>query len=156
MQSHTGCICLTFPHCAFSNVSLNCLPVRMHIHTGCICLTLIHCVFLNVSLNRLLVRMHSHIGCICLTFLHCVFSNVSSNYWHKRLHNHIGCTFLNFYLGHILLHFYEVLYWHCLPGSHSVQDFCPSLWETCEGNGIAIVFSTIAVPLILVINWIWF
>ena len=26
-------------HCAFSNVSSNCLPVMMHSHTGCICLS---------------------------------------------------------------------------------------------------------------------
>ena len=37
MQSHTGCICLTFSHCAFSDVSSNDLHVRMHSHTGCIC-----------------------------------------------------------------------------------------------------------------------
>ena len=38
MCNFIGCICLTFLHCAFSNVFSNCLPVRMQSHTGCICL----------------------------------------------------------------------------------------------------------------------
>ena len=38
MQSRIGCICLTFSHCVFSNVSSNCQPERMHSHIGCICL----------------------------------------------------------------------------------------------------------------------
>ena len=78
-QSHTGCICFTFPHCVFSNVSSNRLPEKRHNHIGCICLTFLHCAFLNVSSNRMPEWMHSHIGCICSTFLHCVFSNVFSN-----------------------------------------------------------------------------
>ena len=49
-----------------------------HNHIGCICLTFPQCAFLNVSSNRLPGRMHNHIGCIFRTFLHCVFSNVSS------------------------------------------------------------------------------
>ena len=73
----------TFPHCAFSNVSSNCLPERMHTRTGCICLAFLHCAFSNVASNHLLGKMQSHNGCICLTFLHCAFSNVSS----ERLHN---------------------------------------------------------------------
>ena len=77
MQSHIGCICLTFPHCVFSYVSSNGVHKRMHNHTGCICWTFLHCVFSNVSSNCLPERMQSHIGCICLTFLHCAFSNVS-------------------------------------------------------------------------------
>ena len=40
----------------------------------CICLTFLHCAFSNVSLNPLPQRMHSRIGCICFAFLHCVFS----------------------------------------------------------------------------------
>ena len=39
MHSHIGHIYLTFLHCAFSNVSSNCLPEMMQNHIGCICLT---------------------------------------------------------------------------------------------------------------------
>ena len=49
MQNHIGCICSTFPHCVFSNVSSNCLPERMQSHIGCICSTFLHCAFSNVS-----------------------------------------------------------------------------------------------------------
>ena len=72
--------CFTFPHCAFSNVSSNCLSEKRHSHIGCICLTFLQCAFSNVSSNCLPQRMHSHIGCICSSFLHCGFSNVSSNF----------------------------------------------------------------------------
>ena len=81
MQRCTGCICLIFLHCVFSNVSSNHLHEMRHNHIGCICLTFPQCAFSNVSSNRLPGRMHNHIGCIFRTFLHCVFSNVSS----KRL-----------------------------------------------------------------------
>ena len=73
----------------------------MHNHIGCICSTFLHCAFLNVSSNRLHQKMQSHIGCICLTFLHCVFSNVSSNCLHQKMHSHIGCICL--ILGHCQL-----------------------------------------------------
>ena len=36
---------LTFHHCAFSNVSSNCLLKKRHNRTGYICLTFLHCVF---------------------------------------------------------------------------------------------------------------
>ena len=36
---------LTFFHYAFLNVSSNCLPEKMHSHTGCMCLTFLHCAF---------------------------------------------------------------------------------------------------------------
>ena len=36
-QSRTGCICLTLLQCAFSYVSSNCLPKKMHMYIGCIC-----------------------------------------------------------------------------------------------------------------------
>ena len=58
----------------FLNVSSNCLPEGIHSHTGCICLTCLHCAFSNVSSNFLHEGMHSHIGCICLTFLHCALA----------------------------------------------------------------------------------
>ena len=60
MQSHIGCICLTFPHCAFSNVSLNRLPEKKHSCIGCIYLTFLHCAFLNVFSNGLLEKKKSH------------------------------------------------------------------------------------------------
>ena len=66
----------------------------MQNHIGCICLTFLHCVFSNVSSKRLHNMMHSHIGCICLTFLHCAFSNVSSNGLHGKMHSHIGCIYV--------------------------------------------------------------
>ena len=37
----------------FLNESSNCLPEKMHIHTGCICLTFLQCVFSNTASNRL-------------------------------------------------------------------------------------------------------
>ena len=45
----------------------------MHTRTGCICLAFIRCTFSNVSWNGLHVRMQSHIDCICLIFLRCAF-----------------------------------------------------------------------------------
>ena len=73
MQSHFGCICLTFLHCVSSNVSSSCLDQNRHIHTGCTSWFFLHCVFSNVSSNCLPERMHNHTGYICLTFLQCVF-----------------------------------------------------------------------------------
>ena len=45
------------------------LDQSMHSHIGCICLSFLHRVFSNVSSNRLRDMMHTHIGCICLIFL---------------------------------------------------------------------------------------
>ena len=75
MHNHTGCICLIFLHCAFSNVSSNGLPERMHSHIGCISLTFLHCVFLNVSSMYVDQRRHNRIGSIVLPFPHCAFSS---------------------------------------------------------------------------------
>ena len=41
------------PHCVLSNESSNGLPKRIHCHIGCICLTFLHCAFSNVSWNRM-------------------------------------------------------------------------------------------------------
>ena len=80
MQSHTGCICLTFHHCVSSNVSSNYLLERMHIRIGCICLSFLRCVSSNVSSNGLPVRMHGHIVvCIYLTFPHYVFQRLMTH-----------------------------------------------------------------------------
>ena len=80
----------------FSNVSSNSMPVRMQSHIGCICSTFLHCASLNVSSNHLPEMQHNHIGCICLTFPHCAFSNVSSNCLPEMMHNHTGCIYLIF------------------------------------------------------------
>ena len=80
-----------FFHVSFSNVSLNCIPVRIR-------LIFLHCALSNVSSNRLCAWIKSHIGCNYLIFLHCAFSHLSSNCWHERMHSHIGCTFLIFLL----------------------------------------------------------
>ena len=106
-QIHTGCICLTFLHCVFSNASSKNLDQHRQINTGYICLTYLHCTFSIMSSNCLPENRHIHIwmhsfgffqrvflngcsqhlhkkmrcrnDCICFTFLHCAFSNVSSN-----------------------------------------------------------------------------
>ena len=68
-----GFICLTFLHCAFWNVSSNCLHKKRHNYIGCICLTFLHCVFSSDSLNCVPGRMHTHIDCICSIFLDLCF-----------------------------------------------------------------------------------
>ena len=92
MQSHIGCICLTFLHCVSSNVSSSCLDQNRHIHTGCtswffstvcfqmspqtVCpsgciITLVaffllfSTVFSNDSSNCLPEKMQSYTVCIC-------------------------------------------------------------------------------------------
>ena len=49
MQSHIDCICMTFLHCAFSNVASNCLPDVRHSYIGYICLTFLRCAFSHGS-----------------------------------------------------------------------------------------------------------
>ena len=88
MHSCTDCICLAFPHCAFSNGSSNGLPERMHIHTGCIYMIYLHCAFSNVSSNGLPESMHIRTGGIYMIFHRCVFSNGSSNGLPQRMHSH--------------------------------------------------------------------
>ena len=90
-----GCIVALVAFFYFPHWVLKCL-LELHSRIGCICLTFLHCGFSNVSSNCLHQRMHSDTGCICLTFLHCVFSNVSSNRLHKRIHSRIGCIFFIF------------------------------------------------------------
>ena len=70
MHSHIGCICLTFLHCVFSNVSSEHLPGRMHNHIVCIYLAFRHCVFSNVHLNGSFEMKHNCTGCNCSTFWH--------------------------------------------------------------------------------------
>ena len=90
MQSHMCCICLTFLHCVFSDVSSKNLGQSRQSHIGCIYLTFRHCAFSNVVSNCLPEKRHSRIGYICSTFLHCGFSYVSSNDVHRKMHSHIG------------------------------------------------------------------
>ena len=98
MQSHTGCICWSFLHCAFSNASLNYLHMKLRSHTDCICWTFLHCALSSVSSDRLSKRTHSHIGCICLTSYLYQFSSVSL----------------------------KLLNCHCFCSNHRCQDFDPS------------------------------
>ena len=58
---------LTFPYCAFSNVSSIGLYERMHSHIGCIYVMFLHCVFSNVSSNILRVKFQSYTRHTCLT-----------------------------------------------------------------------------------------
>ena len=39
-------------HVVFSNGSSSCLPEKMHNHTGCICLVFLHCAFSDASQNN--------------------------------------------------------------------------------------------------------
>ena len=104
MHNYNGCICISFLHFVLSNVSSNCLLLRLHCRIGCIYLiilcifkrvfrlpaqedtkshwlhffTFLHCAFLN----GLPERMQSRIGCICLAFLHGACSNASSKLLH--------------------------------------------------------------------------
>ena len=102
MHNHIDCICLTFLHCALSNVSSKCLDLKRQTH---ICfdfslLSVIKCFLKELgskqALNCLPEQMQSHIGCILLTFLHCAFSNVSSKSLDLKRQSHIGCICSNF------------------------------------------------------------
>ena len=133
MQNHIGCICLPFPHSAFSNVSSNCLPERMQSRTGRICLPFLPCVFSNVSSNCLPVRMQSHTGCTYLSFPHCAFSNVSPKCLAEGMHIYSGCIYLDFL--------------HC-----NSQDFVdPSQLRNKWEKGWSINLSSSVVPWVLVL-----
>ena len=73
MQSHTGHTCLTFLHCALSNVSSNWLPLKMKSHIDCMSSTFpqvwkhcdlifYHCAFLNILSNCVPLWRQSHIA----------------------------------------------------------------------------------------------
>ena len=65
----------------------------MHNRTGCICLIFLRCGFSNVFSNRISDRMHRHTGCTCKSFLNCVFPNATSVIIHpfmQTLWGHIG------------------------------------------------------------------
>ena len=120
MHIHTDCIFLTFLHYAFSNESSNCLPERMHNHTGCICSIFLRCGFSNVFSKHLHKRIQSYTGCICSTFLHCAFSNVSSICLSERMHIHIGCICLIFPYVH-----WQPFHWKSSAWNHHAEDFVP-------------------------------
>ena len=96
----------------------------MHSHFGCICLTFPHCVFSNEPSNSVHGRMQSHIGCICLTLLHCVFWDVYSSCFSPRMHTCIGCIYLIFLL-HYLSFSKEYLHWPHFHKTHHLKDFDP-------------------------------
>ena len=98
--------------CAFSNVSSNWLPTRMHSHTGHICLAFLHCVFSNVSSNCMPTRLYSHIDYICLAFLHYVFSNVSSDCLPGMMLSHTDCICLTFL--HVSSNVFSNCVWLCM------------------------------------------
>ena len=62
-----GCIVALVAFFYFPHWVLKCL-LELHSRIGCICLTFLHCVFSNVSSNRLHKRIHSRIGCIFFIF----------------------------------------------------------------------------------------
>ena len=57
----------------FSYVSFIHLDQSMHSHTGCICLTFLHCAFPNVYSKSLDQRRQSHTGCIFFRYSHTVY-----------------------------------------------------------------------------------
>ena len=62
-HGHIGCI--FFSTVCFQMSPQIPICCRMHNRIRCTCLAFLHCAFANVSPNCLLVRMQSHIGCIC-------------------------------------------------------------------------------------------
>ena len=100
MQSHTGNICLFFPHHEISNVSSNELPRWMQSHTGHIC------SFFSTVRYQMSPQMSGLRGCIitltpffrstlsqwlhfCYFWLR-VYSNGSSNWMSGRIYSHTG------------------------------------------------------------------
>ena len=67
IHNHIGCICFTFRHYDFSNVSSNRLPDKMHSCIGCIYFSPV-CVFKCV-LKFPALKKHSRIGCIHMTYI---------------------------------------------------------------------------------------
>ena len=115
MHNHIGCICVTFLHCALSNVSSNGLLARMQSHIGHIYSTFIPlCVFKCVLKLPVINDAKSH-WLHFFYFFHCEFSNVSSNGLPEKMHSHIGCIYL----------ISGPLHLHPSNQSHNFQDFAP-------------------------------
>merc|ERR1719264_716625 len=114
MQSHIGCISLTFlfllnvssmyldqsrhnriglafPRCAFSSASSSFLFDTVHTCNGCICLCVYKC-----ALKFLGSEMQDHIVRICENVPFCVYSDVHLNGMHAILHTHTVCICLTF------------------------------------------------------------
>ena len=120
MQSHIGCICLTFLHYLFKCV-LNVLRSEETYNLiGCISLAFSHCAFSSASSSFLFDTVHTCNGCTCLcvskrpsnvldqkckitilriceNFPYFVYSDVHLNVMHARLHTHTVCIFLLFF-----------------------------------------------------------
>ena len=134
IYNHTGCICLTFLQCAFSNVSSNYLREKMHNHTGCICLTFLHCAFSNVSSNDLCEKMHNHTGCICLIFP-CVQWQLF--HWNSSPGNYHDLGFVPSPQGGKVYHF-----GFCLLGSFPTTSWVTGAtlcWSECKYKKISII-----------------
>ena len=83
LHNHIDCICLTYLHCVFANVSSY---VRMESQNGCNYLTSLFCAFSYVSSNCLPENRH-----INLAFLSaCVYSK----HLHKKIQSHNCCICL--------------------------------------------------------------
>ena len=97
-QNHIDNICLTFLHCAFSNVFSKLLHKKRQNRIDYICLTSLQCVFSKGFSNHLPdMRMQSNIDRICTTSLHWGFGLLFHNsFWHwSNLLNFLPlCLFL--------------------------------------------------------------
>ena len=138
--NHIDCICFTFLHCVFSNVSSIDLPERTHNQTGCISLTFLHCVFSYGSSKSLGQCMQSRIGCICLTFPHCVFLNVSSICLPCKRHSHTACTswpvtyFRRSHKNYCIVIVFMILLHHYQVGSEETKAFPQHYQLTFSGH----------------------
>ena len=74
----------------------------LHCHTGCFCLTFSYCVFTNDSSNHLFGKMYSHTGCTFLLFLFSVVSSLCL-FEKMHGHNNCSCkiVMLTAFVGHL-------------------------------------------------------
>ena len=86
MKSYIGCICLTWLHCVFSNVSSKYLDQRRYNQIVCIGFAFLHCAFSCASSGFLFDTMHTCTG--YLSFAHCSFPKASSKYLDQIMQNH--------------------------------------------------------------------
>ena len=70
LHCHTGCFCLTFSYCAFSNDSSKHLFDNMHSHTSCIFLLLFLLLHSHSNCSCKIVMLAAFVGHLCLF---CVF-----------------------------------------------------------------------------------
>ena len=93
MKSYIGCICLTWLHCVFSNVSSKYLDQRRYNQIVCIGFAFLHCAFSCASSGFLFDTMHTCTG--YLSFAHCSFPKASSKYLDQIMQNHNVCICTN-------------------------------------------------------------